>query len=131
MKSVPLWIFLYIPGMIAGMSGLMNLVKHSEGHKGVTKITIGFYLIVGLGFWVSFIASREAIVCQHDSSLDSLCDRLLIWPGWMYAFMIVAVFYSDLVLGMMTTNLVGVGTRRCFIGRTLFQTAAGDRKSVV
>lgn len=108
-KSVPLWILLYIPGMIAGMSGLMNLVKHSEGHKGVLKITIGFYIIVGLGL-VTFLFGVCRATYEEDTS--GWVGFSFAGLGWAFAtFSLLAVFYSDWVLGMMTTNLVGLPSK--------------------
>ena len=92
--------------MFAGMSGVMNLVKHSEGHKGVLKITFGFYIIVGLGL-MSFVYG----VCRALNGKDTSgwAGYTFACLGWAFAaFTILAVFYSDWVLGMMTTNLAGL-----------------------
>jgi len=98
-----------IPGMFAGMSELMNLVKHSEGHKGVQEITVGFYIIVGIGL-VAFVLG----VYQSDRKEDRTDWEEVSVAGLRWAFVTfttLAVFYSDWVLGMMTTNLVGLPSK--------------------
>jgi hypothetical protein len=92
--------------MIAGMSGLMNLVKHNEGHKGVVTITCGFYLIVGLGL-LFFVGGTCGALCPGGGK-DSLEAAGLCLGIAFVAFSALSVFYSDWVLGMMTTNLVGL-----------------------
>jgi len=99
-----------LPGMIAGMSGLMNLVMHSEGHRGVLKITAAFCIIVGIGL-IPFI--RGVFEAENEDITDfwERCGQLIVGLGWMFVtFTILSVFYSDWVLGMMTTNLVGLPT---------------------
>ncbi|KAF8653577.1 hypothetical protein AX16_003887 [Volvariella volvacea WC 439] len=47
LKNAAWWVALYIPGMIAGMAGLMSLVVQNWSDRGVYKLTIAFYTFVG------------------------------------------------------------------------------------
>ena len=99
-----------IPGMISGMSGLMNLVQHSKGHKGVLKITAGFYVFVGLGLFAFAYVTWRVLDVYGWGGL-TLGTSL----GVFATFSILAVFYSDWVLGMMTSNLVGLPSKDSYV----------------
>jgi hypothetical protein len=87
------------------MSGLMNLVKHNEGHKGVVAITYGFYLIVGIG--LLFFACGTCGALCGGGIICSVGASLSLGVAFV-TFSALSVFYSDWVLGMLTTNLVGL-----------------------
>jgi hypothetical protein len=47
-----------IPGMLAGIIGLMSLIhKFGHGHHGITKLTASFYTIVGVGIITYLLGS--------------------------------------------------------------------------
>lgn len=108
LKSASWWILLYIPGMLAGIIGLMSLIhKFGHGHQGITKLTASFYTIVGIGIITYLLGSIYTLF--NLSSLGIIYKIAvggLIWG--LAAFGILAVFYSDWALGMMTGNISGL-----------------------
>ncbi|KIJ95460.1 hypothetical protein K443DRAFT_329151 [Laccaria amethystina LaAM-08-1] len=72
------WILLYVPGMFAGISGLMSLVVQHLDNVGVRKLTIAkFYSIIGIGVLIFLIAmfrgiSRKAKSVDDDDGEKSL-----------------------------------------------------------
>jgi hypothetical protein len=55
-----------IPGMLAGIIGLMSLIhKFSHGHQGIPKLTGGFYGIVGVGIIIYLLG-----IMYTSSTLD-------------------------------------------------------------
>ncbi|TEB26885.1 hypothetical protein FA13DRAFT_1737095 [Coprinellus micaceus] len=95
MRWVSWWVVLYIPGMFAGVAGLMALVvKDRRRHAGVLKLTAGFYVVVG-----------------QANAGDRSTARRLVFGGLVWVvgtFSILAVFYSDWALGMLTDNIPGL-----------------------
>ncbi|KAF6751715.1 hypothetical protein DFP72DRAFT_1034123 [Ephemerocybe angulata] len=108
MRWVWWWIVLYIPGMFAGVVGLMALVvKYHKTHGGVLKLTAGFYTVVGAGILVV----AAGLLYQLRNAQDHATARRIMLGGltWVVsAFSILAVFYSDWALGMMTDNITGL-----------------------
>ncbi|KAF8653569.1 hypothetical protein AX16_003879 [Volvariella volvacea WC 439] len=102
------WIVVYIPGMITGMTGLMSLVVQNWEDRGVYKLTIGFYTIVGFGLVFGLLVGIIAALADESSAtvniLASGAGSLTM--GTIY-FTVLAAFYSDWALGMMTDNIVG------------------------
>ncbi|KIJ99261.1 hypothetical protein K443DRAFT_102558, partial [Laccaria amethystina LaAM-08-1] len=108
LKSASWWILLYIPGMLAGIIGLMSLIhKFGHGHHGITKLTASFYTIVGVGIITYLLGSIYTLF--HLGS-PGIVYRIavggLVWG--LAAFGILAVFYSDWALGMMAGNISGL-----------------------
>ncbi|KAF8892898.1 hypothetical protein BD779DRAFT_1436605, partial [Infundibulicybe gibba] len=105
-----IWENIDVPGMFAGMIGLMSLVVHNHSHKGVIKLTGVFYSLVGVGVVVSLLA----FCCQRSSDQTPRENDQAV--GWGLAglyfsvalFVLLAAFYSDWALGMMTGNIVGL-----------------------
>ncbi|KAJ3535627.1 hypothetical protein NMY22_g6403 [Coprinellus aureogranulatus] len=108
MRWVSWWVVLYIPGMFAGVVGLMALVvKDHKVHPGVLKLTAGFYTVVGAGVLVV----AAGVLYRLRNAEDGPTARRLVFGGliWMVGtFSVLAVFYSDWALGMMTDNIPGL-----------------------
>ncbi|TFK31959.1 hypothetical protein BDQ12DRAFT_639416 [Crucibulum laeve] len=112
------WIVLYLPGMFAGMSGLMSLVVKHWYDAGVRKITIAFYSIVGIGAVIVFIGIYRGLTSKpkyEPVTGEKKKDEERVWywgiGGLAFSvslFTVLAAFYGDWTLGMMTNNLVGL-----------------------
>ena len=94
--------------MFAGIAGLMSLNhKFGHGHPGIPKLTGGFYGIAGVDIityilgtiCTLFLLGSPGIVCR-------IAVGGLVWD--LAAFGILAVFYSDWALGMMSGNISGL-----------------------
>ncbi|TFK29559.1 hypothetical protein FA15DRAFT_664107 [Coprinopsis marcescibilis] len=111
LKVVAWWIVLYIPGMFAGITGLMALVVEAQGHGGIRGLTAGFYAIVGAGtlFTILGIVYRLR-KDQGELGRPEKAKRIILGAiVWVVgSFSILAVFYSDWALGMMTNNITGL-----------------------
>jgi len=104
-KAAMWWLLLYIPGMIAGITGLMSLVvKVAPYVPDVVRLTIAFYFIVGAALIVSI--ATMLIMCWKGGGA----------PGKVAAtgfavttalFIVLSAFYSDWCLGLMLDNLWG------------------------
>ncbi|KAF8660090.1 hypothetical protein AX16_001649 [Volvariella volvacea WC 439] len=55
LKKTARWIIVYLPGMFAGMVGTMSLISQNWNHRGVVKLTVAFYTIVGIGILLAII----------------------------------------------------------------------------
>ncbi|TFK75698.1 hypothetical protein BDN72DRAFT_885711 [Pluteus cervinus] len=88
-----------LPGMFAGMAGLMSLVSQHLHDRRLVILTAVFYSIVGLGICISLI-----FACS-SSGFEAFLWGLLCST---VVFTILAAFYSDWALGIMTNNLVGL-----------------------
>ncbi|EAU84059.2 hypothetical protein CC1G_06921 [Coprinopsis cinerea okayama7 len=110
LKWVAWWILLYIPGMFAGIVGLMALVVKARDHAGVRKLTAGFYTIVGAGALVVGLGIVCRLRKQNDLGQPERAKRIIVGGlVWIVgSFSILAVFYSDWALGMMAGNLSGL-----------------------
>ncbi|KAF9011847.1 hypothetical protein BDQ17DRAFT_792344 [Cyathus striatus] len=115
------WLLLYIPGMFTGMVGLMSLVVKHIHEGGVRKLTISFYCIVGggvilllIGIWRSITRKpKYTLVNGNRKKVGDDEDTVLVWGFGGFAisvflFTVLAAFYSDWALGMMTDNLIGL-----------------------
>ena len=94
--------------MFAGIVGLMSLIhKFGHGHPGIPKLTGGFYGIVGVSIITYLLGTIYTLF--HLGS-PGIVYRIavggLVWG--LAAFGILAVFYSDWALGMMTGNISGL-----------------------
>ncbi|TEB25446.1 hypothetical protein FA13DRAFT_1765771 [Coprinellus micaceus] len=100
MRWVSWWVVLYIPGMFAGVAGLMALVvKDRRRHAGVLKLTAGFYVVVGAGV----LAVIAGVLYRLRNAGDRSTARRLVFGGLVWVvgtFSILAVFYSDWALGI-------------------------------
>ncbi|KAF8660104.1 hypothetical protein AX16_001662 [Volvariella volvacea WC 439] len=106
------WIGLYVPGMSAGMVGLMSLVIQHWNDRGIVKLTIAFYSIVGFGVVLGILeacrsTAKRRRVGAKDVAFGAGIGILIVSP---IVFIILAAFYSDWALGMMTDNLLGLPT---------------------
>lgn len=106
------WILLYVPGMFAGISGLMSLVVQHLDNVGVLKLTIAFYSIIGIGALIILIGMfRGAFRKAKSKDVDG--EEVLLWGmggfGLSFTlFTILAAFYGDWALGMLVHNLIGL-----------------------
>jgi hypothetical protein len=94
--------------MFAGVAGLMALVvKDRRRHAGVLKLTAGFYVVVGAGV----LAVIAGVLYRLRNAGDRSTARRLVFGGLVWVvgtFSILAVFYSDWALGMLTDNIPGL-----------------------
>ncbi|KAF8953541.1 hypothetical protein BDZ97DRAFT_1871817 [Flammula alnicola] len=104
-KNAAWWILLYIPGMMAGMVGLMNLVvKVAHDIPELLDLTIAFYGIIGAGLVVGTLGML--IVCWWGGGVP----EKMIATGFLAtlaSFIVLSAFYSDWSLGIMLNNLLG------------------------
>ncbi|KAF8153198.1 hypothetical protein B0H34DRAFT_800428 [Crassisporium funariophilum] len=104
-KNAAWWILLYIPGMIAGMVGLMDLVvKVARYIPEIQNLTIAFYLIVGASLIVSILSM--IIICYWGGG----APEKVAATGFavtLALFIVLSAFYSDWCLGIMLDNLLG------------------------
>jgi hypothetical protein len=99
--------------MLAGIAGLMALVVRlkAASHPGVRGLTAGFYTIVGVGVisiaaGIAFLTLTRHSIGDGAAKAKKLVIYGLVWV--VGSFSILAVFYSDWVLGVMTKNLTGL-----------------------
>ena len=93
--------------MFAGVVGLMVLVKRHIHKPGVRQLTAGFFTIVGAGILVTL----GGFMYRLRSAENVEKSKRVIIGGivWVVGtFSILAVFYSDWALGMMTENIGGL-----------------------
>lgn len=108
MRRVFWWIILYVPMMFAGIVGVMTLAVKNFENKAVVKLTAGFYTVVGTGILIVLAGLLYRI---RNASESGTTARKIVFGGliWVVAtFSILAVFYSDWALGMMTDNITGL-----------------------
>ncbi|KAJ3515613.1 hypothetical protein NLJ89_g1651 [Agrocybe chaxingu] len=99
------WVLLYVPGMMAGMTGLMDLVvKVAPFIPDIMRLTIAFYLVVGAGLIVGVIAM--IIICWWGGGAPGkvAATGIAVTLG---LFLVLSAFYSDWCLGIMLDNLIG------------------------
>jgi hypothetical protein len=94
-----------VPGMVAGMSGLMNLVsKAADKIPQVLGLTLAFYGIVGASAIVGVI-SMIIIAWQGGGSPGKVAMTGCVVT--LALFIVLSAFYSDWCLGLMLDNLMG------------------------
>ncbi|KAN0089717.1 hypothetical protein V8E51_019977 [Hyaloscypha variabilis] len=118
------WLLLYIPGVGAGMSGLMSLVFKEIGHNYHVKIiTIVFGAVTGFPVCLMLIlgiyqicsqccGSRRKEMGAHNSSTESLGKSTVTYTIMVFlvaasATSVLSALYSDWILGAIAGNLVG------------------------
>jgi hypothetical protein len=97
-----------VPMMFAGIVGVMTLAVKNIENKAVVKLTAGFYTVVGTGILIVVAGLLYRI---RNASKSGTTARKIVFGGliWVVAtFSILAVFYSDWALGMMTDNITGL-----------------------
>ena len=106
LTSLPL---LDVPGMFAGMSGLMSLVIQHLDNVGVRHLTIALYSTIGIGVLIIF-TGMFCGVFRTAKSKDVDGEEVLLW-GFGFSFMlftILAAFYCDWALGILVHNFIGL-----------------------
>ncbi|KAF9485742.1 hypothetical protein BDN70DRAFT_823544 [Pholiota conissans] len=99
------WIVFYIPGMLAGMIGLMNLVvKVADQLPDLLYLTISFYCIIGAGVIIGTIS--VIIVCFLGGGVPHKIFATGTL-GTISAFVVLSALYSDWALGIMLGNILG------------------------
>ncbi len=88
--------------MIAGMVGLMSLVKNDWEDESVEKLTIAFYTVIG---FFAFCTLYRRLHHKDDSMGEAGSRALLVGIS---LFCVLAALYSDWALGVMSHNLLGV-----------------------
>lgn len=97
-----------VPMMFAGIVGVMTLAVKNIENRAVVKLTAGFYAVVGTGILIVVAGLLYRIRNAEESGTTA---RKIVFGGliWVVAtFSILAVFYSDWALGMMTDNITGL-----------------------
>ncbi|TFK75687.1 hypothetical protein BDN72DRAFT_451227 [Pluteus cervinus] len=100
------WIALYIPGLLAGISGLMSLVVQNWDIVALRKLTIAFYTIVGLGLGIAIL-----VILNNVRRRDLSDGMETFWTGVSASFgifMVLAALYSDWAIAIMAHNLTGL-----------------------
>ena len=102
-----------VPGMFAGISGLMSLVVQHLDNVGVRKLTIAFYSIIGIGVLIFLIGMFRGVSRKAKSVDEEDGEKVWYWGiggfGFSFTlFTILAAFYGDWALGMLVHNLVGL-----------------------
>jgi len=99
------WVTLYVPGMLAGMIGLMNLVvKVADRTPELLSLTIAFYCVVGAALVVTIVYSICVLWLGGGAPLKVLGTGCLITIA---SFVVLSAFYSDWALGIMLDSLLG------------------------
>lgn len=94
--------------MFAGMSGLMDLVVEVLPYdKGVVKLTGAFFGLVGIGV-LNFLGNVIKKCCDDNDEVQLFQQLMSCLMNCLVTFTILAAFYGDWALGMMTNNLVGL-----------------------
>lgn len=93
------------------MAGLMDLVKpRLDTDKRLVILTAVFYAIVGIGVGIAVIFTILFMVGGGDRK-DSFGSFLFGIGVSFVIFVILAAFYSDFALGMITKNLMGLPSK--------------------
>ncbi|KAH9474788.1 hypothetical protein JR316_0013253 [Psilocybe cubensis] len=104
-KTSAWWLVLYIPGMVAGMIGLMSLVvKVTDRSETVLGLTIAFYSVVGASLVVGIISMILTCYLGSGESGKVAATGFLVTIA---LFIVLSAFYSDWCLGIMLDNLLG------------------------
>ena len=98
-------LYIDVPGMVAGMSGLMSLVSRTADKiPQVLGLTLAFYGIVGASLIVGVI-SMIIIAWQGGGSPGKVAMTGCVVT--LALFIVLSAFYSDWCLGLMLDNLLG------------------------
>ncbi|KAF4632716.1 hypothetical protein G7Y89_g5411 [Cudoniella acicularis] len=105
------WTILYIPGVIAGLTGLLSLVAQeiTTNHQ-VLDITIAFGTIIAtlaviMLFVVVFLFGSET---KKEVFLVIGTTGFMVFTTTFSAMAVLGAFYSDWILGAIAENLAGV-----------------------
>lgn len=96
-----------IPGMLAGMIGLMNLIVRVAGETPeLLYLTIAFYCTVGAGLIVGAVSG--IYVCLYPKG-GGVPHKIfgIGFLGTIAGFIALSAFYSDWSLGIMLDNILG------------------------
>jgi hypothetical protein len=95
-----------VPGMMAGVTGLMDLVSKVAKHSHpLLYLTISFYLIIGASSIVSFISMIVICYWRGGVSGNYIKGGFALTVAF---FLVLSALYSDWCLGIMLDNLLGV-----------------------
>ncbi|EAU84073.2 hypothetical protein CC1G_06935 [Coprinopsis cinerea okayama7 len=106
------WTVLYLPGMFAGMVGLMSLVVQNFHIEALKILTVVFYTIVGFGIMVGLLSI--VIGRMRKPRYESIDRKETVQQGLggliisVMIYTVLAAFYGDWALGLMTDNLIGL-----------------------
>ncbi|KJA25322.1 hypothetical protein HYPSUDRAFT_161005 [Hypholoma sublateritium FD-334 SS-4] len=105
-KNAAWWVLLYIPGMLAGMIGLMNLIVRVAGETPeLLNLTIAFYCTVGAGLIVGAVSG--IYICLYPKGAVPHKIFGVGFLGTIAGFIALSAFYSDWSLGIMLDNILG------------------------
>ncbi|KAE8447825.1 hypothetical protein EG329_010054 [Mollisiaceae sp. DMI_Dod_QoI] len=122
-RKVLWWLLLYVPGVVAGLSGLLSLVFKEIGQNAhvriitevfgaVIALPAGLMLLVGIiGMCRQCCGSRKEEM--NNSSMENLGKNtvaigIMVFLVAGVATSVLAALYSDWVLGAIAGNLVGL-----------------------
>ena len=104
------WIWLYFPGLLAGLVGLFRVVNENWNTPKVSLIT---YIMFGIpaGIIILGVLGGVCIVAMRED-----CSWLAVWVGGILGLIgygaiglaVVGALYSDWVLGAISGDLAGV-----------------------
>lgn len=94
-----------IPGMVAGMAGLMSLVtKASKYNTDILRLTIAFYFVVGSTLIVGCLSM---IFIWYRGGGSPFKVALTGLGVTLTMFIVLSALYSDWCIGMMMGNILG------------------------
>jgi hypothetical protein len=116
------WLLLYVPGVVAGLSGLLSLVFKEIGQNAHVKIITevfgtvicflaGLMLIVGIiGMYSQCCGSRKEVnnLSMENLGKGTVAIGIMLFLVAGSATSVLAALYSDWVLGAIAGNLVGL-----------------------
>jgi hypothetical protein len=117
------WLLLYVPGVVAGLSGLLSLVFKEIGHNAHVKIitevfgaVVAFPALLMLIFGIIGMCSQGGggrKMEANNSSTESLGKNTVVIGLMVFlvagsATSVLAALYSDWILGAIAGNLVGL-----------------------
>ncbi|TFK73128.1 hypothetical protein BDN72DRAFT_814932 [Pluteus cervinus] len=95
-----LWLILYVPAMIVGMTGLLTLVHRGWNDPHVKWLTVGFAIVGGIALALGFFVGAD-----EDVTMKPAAYGLMFFFS---AFTFFAALYADWALGLIANNLVGL-----------------------
>ncbi|KAE9373167.1 hypothetical protein N431DRAFT_438524 [Stipitochalara longipes BDJ] len=118
------WLLLYVPGVVAGLAGLLSLVFKEIGHNADVKIITevfgaviafpaGLMLIIGIIVLFSQCCGSREKAEVNNSSMENLGRSTVVISIMVClvaagATSVLAALYSDWILGAIAGNLVGL-----------------------
>jgi hypothetical protein len=96
------WLFLYIPGAMAGTIGSISLAESNFGSK--MQIITGAFGVAGIAWYIAafFLYNKLRV-----SDPDDFIFNILFWFAFVPFMVIFWALYSDWVLAIAGNNIMG------------------------